>query len=48
MLGSKKVFIMFGMNDIGLYGIDDTIENMKTLTSRIKEKVLMLRFIFSL
>ena len=38
MLGSKKVFIMFGMNDIGLYGIDDTIENMKTLTSRIKEK----------
>lgn len=38
MLGSKKVFIMFGMNDIGLYGIDDTIKNMKTLTSRIKEK----------
>ncbi|MDD6490350.1 MAG: GDSL-type esterase/lipase family protein [Clostridia bacterium] len=38
MLGAKKVFIMFGMNDIGLYGIDDTIENMKTLTSRIKKK----------
>lgn len=38
MLGSKKAFIMFGMNDIGLYGIDDTINNMKTLTSMITEK----------
>lgn len=38
MLEPKKVFIMFGMNDIGLYGIDDTIKNMKTLTARIKEK----------
>lgn len=38
MLESKKVFIMFGMNDIGLFGIDDSIENMKTLTKRILEK----------
>lgn len=38
MLGAKKVLIMFGMNDIGLYGIDDTIKNMKTLTARIAEK----------
>lgn len=38
MLGAKKVFIMFGMNDIGLFGIDDSIKNMKTLTERILEK----------
>lgn len=38
MLGRKKVFIMFGMNDIGLYGIDDSIKNMKTLIGRILEK----------
>lgn len=38
MLGAKKVFIMFGMNDIGLYGIDDSIKNMKTLTAKITEK----------
>ena len=34
--GAKKVFIMLGMNDIALYGIDKTVENWKTLISRIK------------
>ena len=34
--GAKKVFIMLGMNDIALYGIDKTIDNWKTLISRIK------------
>lgn len=38
MLGAKKVLIMFGMNDIGLFGIDDSIKNMKTLTERILKK----------
>ena len=36
--GVKKVYIMLGMNDIGLYGIDDTIENYKTLVGKILEK----------
>ena len=34
--GAKKLFIMMGMNDIGLYGIDGTIENWKTLLSLIR------------
>lgn len=36
--GVSKVYIMLGMNDIGLYGIDDTIENYKTLVARILDK----------
>ena len=36
-IGKKKVFIMMGMNDFA-YGIDDTIEAMKTLTDRILAK----------
>ncbi len=36
--GVKKVYIMLGMNDIGLYGIDKTIENYTTLVGKIKEK----------
>ena len=34
--GGKKLFIMLGMNDIGLYGIDGTIENWKTLLNLIR------------
>ena len=34
--GAKKLFIMMGMNDIGLYGIDGTIENWGTLISLIR------------
>lgn len=37
-LGAKKVYIMLGMNDIGLYGIDDSIVNYETLVDRILEK----------
>lgn len=36
--GAKKVFLMLGMNDIGLYGVEDTIENWGKLIKRIKEK----------
>lgn len=38
MLGAKKIFIMFGMNDIGLYGVDDSVENMEKLTDRVAKK----------
>ncbi|MBR5272884.1 MAG: hypothetical protein IKU25_05775 [Clostridia bacterium] len=33
--GADKVFIMFGMNDFMLYGIDQTIVNAKTLINEI-------------
>ena len=36
--GKKKVFIMLGMNDVGLYGVDGAAEGMKTLTDRILAK----------
>lgn len=36
--GAKKVFIMLGMNDIGLYGVEDSVKNMETLVERILEK----------
>jgi len=34
--GAKKVFIMFGMNDIGYYGIDSTMNMWSTLLSLIR------------
>ena len=34
--GATKVFLMMGMNDIGLYGIDTTIENWGKLIDRIE------------
>ena len=37
-IGKKKVFIMLGMNDIGLYGVDGAANAMITLTDRIKQK----------
>lgn len=37
-IGAKKVYIMLGMNDIGVYGIDGSIENYKTLVSKILAK----------
>lgn len=36
--GAKKVFIMLGMNDIALYGVDGTIKNWRTMLGRIFEK----------
>ena len=36
--GASVVYIMLGMNDIGLYGIDDTISNYEALIGRIKDK----------
>ena len=34
----KKVFIMLGMNDLNIYGIDGTIDKWGILTQRIKAK----------
>lgn len=36
--GAQKLFIMLGMNDIALYGIDKTIENWGTVVGRIRAK----------
>ena len=36
MIQPAKIFIMLGMNDIGLYGVNDSIENMKILTSKVE------------
>ena len=35
--GAKKVFIMLGMNDIGLSGLDGAMENANTLIGNIKK-----------
>lgn len=36
--GAKKLYILLGMNDVGLYGVDDSVANMETLLKLIKEK----------
>ena len=36
--GAERVFILLGMNDIGLWGVDKTIENWGTLINNIREK----------
>ena len=36
--GAKKVFIMLGMNDFMLYGVDGTIKNAETLIGEIIQK----------
>lgn len=36
--GAKKMFVMLGMNDIALYGIDTTIENWGKLLERVRSK----------
>ena len=35
LTGAKKIYIMLGTNDIALYGIDGSVENMTTLLERI-------------
>jgi hypothetical protein len=36
--GAGKVYIMLGLNDIAVYGIDGAVGNMKTMIERIREK----------
>ena len=38
LTGKQNVFIMLGMNDIGLYGTADTMESCKTLVQHILQK----------
>lgn len=35
---AKKVYIMLGMNDVGLYGVDDSVKSMGTLVDKILAK----------
>lgn len=37
-MGAKKVYIMLGANDLALYGIDGSVENMSKLLAKIQEK----------
>lgn len=37
-MGAKKVYIMLGINDIAMYGVDDSVKNMGKLISKIKAK----------
>lgn len=36
--GAKKIYIMLGMNDIAVYGIEGSIRNYKILVERIRQK----------
>ena len=36
-IAPNKIFIMLGMNDIGLYGVDGAIDGMKELTDKVHE-----------
>ena len=38
IINPAKIFIMLGMNDIGLYGVDGAVEGMKVITDRIASK----------
>nr|WP_319487515.1 GDSL-type esterase/lipase family protein [uncultured Caproiciproducens sp.] len=37
-MGAKKVYIMLGANDLAVYGLDGSINNMSKLLSKIKAK----------
>lgn len=37
-MGAKKVYLMLGMNDIGAYGVDASVESFQTLVGKILEK----------
>lgn len=37
-VGAKKVYIMLGINDVTMYGVDGAVENMQTLIERILQK----------
>ena len=37
-MGASKVFIMLGMNDIGLYGMETSLQNLDSLIGRILQK----------
>lgn len=37
-MGADKIYIMLGMNDIAIYGIDGAAENLETLALKIQKK----------
>ena len=37
MMGAKKVFLFFGLNDIGMEGVDGACENYLTVIKKIRE-----------
>ncbi len=43
--GADVVYIMLGMNDIGLYGIDDSVANYTTLVNNIKAQCPEIRVV---
>ena len=38
LTGAKKVYIMLGMNDVGMYGPEKSAENLETLLDKIQAK----------
>ncbi|HZW49494.1 MAG TPA: GDSL-type esterase/lipase family protein [Bacillota bacterium] len=38
LCGAKKVYLMLGTNDVGLYGVEEAITNYNTLLDRIQTK----------
>lgn len=44
LTGAKKVFVMFGLNDVALYGVDQTLANFATLFGKIKANVPDVQF----
>jgi len=42
--GAKKVFLMLGLNDVALLGVDKTVENWKALLDRLKTACPDVRF----
>lgn len=38
MMGAKKVFICFGLNDVAIYGVEGTAENFRTLCDNIRKE----------
>lgn len=45
LTGKKTLYIMLGMNDIAVYGIDKSVENMQTLLTKIKANVPDLKIV---
>jgi lysophospholipase L1-like esterase len=37
-MGAGKIYVMYGMNDIGLYGVEGSIDDMKTFLEQLQAK----------
>lgn len=44
--GAKRVYMMFGLNDIGRFGVENSIANLNTLVGRILQQSPDVEFIF--